>query len=112
MPAIDRRTIPEYVCEYTIDVQGIPRKHTRLDHNVGQYVNSQAHTSGLESFWRQLKCGYHGIYHNIIPKRLFRYIAEFAGRHNVYLLDTEDQMAAVVKGATAKPLKCADLVAD
>ena len=121
-PATDRRTLQEYVTEntaedssiYTDDhaaYHGIPRDHTRLNHNVGQYVDGQAHTNGLESFWSLLKRGYHGIYHKMSPKHLDRYIAEFAGRHNVRPLDTEDQMVAVVRGADGKRLRYQDLIA-
>ena len=56
--------------------------------------------------------GFHGVYHRMSEKHLHRYIAEFAGRHNVRPLDTSDQMASVVRGADGKRLKYADLIAD
>ena len=67
----------------------------RSNHSVGQYVNDMAHTNGVESFWAMLKRGFHGTYHRISPKHLDRYVAEFAGRHNVRKLDTVRQMSIV-----------------
>lgn len=97
---LDRTTYSTLV--YTDDYaayRGIPRLHTKLRHSVGQYVDAQAHTNGMESFWSMMKRGFHGVYHQMSPKHLNRYIAQFAGRHNVRPLDTKDQMEAIVRGA-------------
>ena len=61
-------------------------------HGVGQWVDGQAHTNGLESFWSLLKRGYGGTYHKMSPKHLGRYVREFEGRHNQRDLDTIDQV--------------------
>lgn len=119
----DRPTLQRYVLQHTAPssivytddhaaYHGIPRLHVRLRHSVGQYVDGQAHTNGLESFWSLMKRGYHGIYHHFSEKHLHRYVAEFAGRHNVRPLDTADQMAAIVRGADGKRLRYADLIAE
>ena len=42
--------------------------HETVHHRVSRYVNGQAHTNGLESFWSLLKRGYHGTYHHMSPK--------------------------------------------
>ena len=39
-----------------------------------------------------LKRGYQGIFHKISTKHLDRYVTEFAGRHNMRILDTRDRM--------------------
>ena len=44
-------------------------------------------------------------------KHLHRYVIEFQGRHNSRTLDTEQQMADVVKGSAGKQLKYSDLIA-
>ena len=59
--------------------QGLPN-HETVAHSVGEYVNGQAHTNGIESFWSMLKRGYYGTYHRMSPKHLARYVAEFAGQ--------------------------------
>ena len=38
-----------------------------VNHKVGQYVDGQAHTNGLESFWSLMKRGYHGTCHKMAP---------------------------------------------
>ena len=83
---------------------GLPYDHETVNHSVGEYVREQAHTNGIESFWAMLKRGYDGTYHKMSEKHLGRYVAEFAGRHNVRELDTIDQMKFVAKGFTGKKL--------
>ncbi len=92
--------------------RGMPRKHQTVSHSTGQYVNDQAHTNGLESFWSMLKRGYHGTFHHISPKHLHRYIAEFSERHNDRTMDTETQMMNMIRGMAGKRLKYQDLVAN
>ena len=40
---------------------GLPNRES-VKHSVAEYVNGQAHTNGMESFWGMLKRGYHGTY--------------------------------------------------
>ena len=78
--------------------KGLPN-HETVKHSVSEYVNGQAHTNGMESFWGMLKRGYHGTYHRMSPKHLQRYVNEFSGRHNIRPLDTIQQMAGHRPGA-------------
>ena len=41
----------------------------------------------------------------------WRYVREFAGRHNIRNADTEDQMAIVARQSVGKRLRYRDLVA-
>ena len=79
---------------------------------VSEYVNGQAHTNGMESFWGILKRGYHGTYHRMSPKHLQRYVNEFAGRHNIRPLNTIHQMRVIIQGLEGKRLRYRDLVAN
>ena len=88
---------------------GLPNRET-VKHSVGEYVDGMAHTNGIESFWSMLKRGYHGVYHQMSPKHLQRYVNEFAGRHNLRELDTIDQMRHVVAGMIGKRLMYRELV--
>lgn len=90
--------------------QGLPN-HQAVKHSVGEWVNEQAHTNGLESFWANLKRGYHGVHHHMSPKHLNRYVQEFAGRHNQRPKDTIDQMRSMVHGMLGKGLTYTDLTA-
>lgn len=82
---------------------GMPNR-TVVKHGVGQWVDGQAHTNGLESFWSLMKRGYTGTYHKMSGKHLNRYVGEFAGRFNDRQLDTIDQMTAMVHGMLGKHL--------
>ena len=89
--------------------RGLPN-HAAVRHSVGEYVNGQAHTNGVESFWSMLKRGYHGTYHKMSAKHLGRYVTEFAGRHNIRCLDTIEQMGSVAKALDGKRLRYRELV--
>ena len=67
-------------------------EYQAVHHGVGEYVRDVAHTNGIESFGSMLKRGYVGIFHKSSAKHLDRYGAEFAGRHNIRLLDTPGMM--------------------
>ena len=49
-----------------LSYRGLPN-HQIVRHNVGEYVNEQAHINGMESFWAMFKRGYHGTYHRMSP---------------------------------------------
>ena len=82
-----------------------------MAHSVGEYVSGKVHTNGIESFWSMLKRGYYGTYHRMSPKHLSRYVAEFAGRHNIRDRDTIEQMAIVSRAMVGKRLPYAELIA-
>ena len=91
------------------------RKHgytlEQVNHSVKEYVNGQAHTNGIESFWAGLKRGYYGTYHKMSAKQLQRYVNEFAGRQTIRDLDTLAQMQMIVQGMAGKRLQYQELVA-
>jgi transposase-like protein len=120
--ATDKSTLQGFVVEnttkdatvYTDEAaayNGLPRKHSKVKHSVGEYVREQVHTNGIESFWSMLKRGYMGVYHKMSPKHLHRYITEFRSRHNRRPMDTIMLMAKVVEGAAGKRLRYRDLIA-
>lgn len=37
--------------------------HLKVNHKAKQYINSMAHTNGIENFWSYLKMRIDGIYH-------------------------------------------------
>ena len=86
-------------------------RHKAVQHKIKQYVDGQAHTNGIESFWALLKRGYYGTYHRMSPAHLQRYINEFAGRHNLRCLDTIRQMGTMVQRMEGKQLRYIDLTA-
>ena len=115
----DAETLQGYVHERAMDeamvytdearaYNGLPN-HEAVQHGVGQYVDGQASTNGIESFWAGLKRGYHGTYHQMSPKHLHRYVREFAGRHNDRNQDTIEMMTRTARRMLGKRLRYADL---
>lgn len=68
-----------------------------VNHSVKEYVNVQAHTNGIESFWVLLKRGYYGTHHKMSAKHLRRYIDECAGWHDIREQDTVDKWPSLPK---------------
>ncbi len=83
--------------------------HRVIKHSVGQYVDDQVHTNGIESFWALLKRGYTGTYHHMSIEHLHRYVNEFAGRHNVRGVATLEQLALLAMGMVGKVLSYDEL---
>ena len=85
--------------------------HQTVAHSQGEYVVGPISTNGIESFWSMLKRGYKGVYHQMSPKHLNRYVAEFAGRQNVREQDTLVQMSALMRSMIGQRLRYQDLIA-
>ena len=88
-----------------------PFEHESVNHSAHEYVRGAVHTNGMESFWSLLKRGYHGTFHHFSEKHTDRYVAEFAGRHNMRNADTIDMMETVAVDMVGKRLKYRDLTA-
>ena len=82
-----------------------------VNHSAGEYVRGQAHINGMESFWSMLKRGYQGTFHHFSEKHTDRYVAEFAGRHNIREADTADMMAIIARQSVGKRLLYRELIA-
>ena len=120
LPDSRRETVQRFVTEhskpgakiYTDEggaYYGLPNRES-VQHGVGEWVRDMAHTNGVESFWSMLKRAHKGVYHKLSTKHLQRYVAEFAGRHNIRELDTLEQMEHVVAGLVGRRLMYRDLV--
>ncbi len=120
--ATDKETLQGFVKEHTADgvkvytdeakaYDGLENRET-VKHSVGEYVRGMAHTNGVESFWSMLKRAHKGVYHKLSPKHLQRYVAEFAGRHNIREMDTMAQMQHVAAGMVGRRLMYRDLIAE
>jgi transposase-like protein len=85
--------------------------HKTVNHSAGEYVNKQASTNGIESFWALLKRGYIGTHHWWSTKHTHRYVAEYQHRQNTIGLSGEPAIGTVIRGATGKRLSYARLIA-
>ena len=86
-------------------------KHETVKHSVAEYVREQAHINGMESFWAVLKRAMNGVYHQYSGKHLHRYVADFAGRHDIRRFDTMAQMSYITVGMVGKRLRYKTLIA-
>ena len=123
VPSADAATLQPFVVEHTETdttvytdehdayrgISGV--RHHTVKHSVGEWVDGQAHTNGVESFWAQLTRGHHGTFHHLSAKHRDRYVTEFEGWHNTRRLDTIDQMGRLARGMVGKRLRYRDLVA-
>ena len=78
--------------------------HVRVNHSAGVYVDGVASTNSLESFWSLFKRGFIGVYHQMSPAHLFRYVDEFTFRHNLVKLSCVEVMNRVFYNTNAKRL--------
>ncbi len=111
-PFVEARTVPGAKV-YTDEWWGyrdLPNREA-VRHGVGQWVNGQAHTNGLESFWSMLKRSYHGVHHHMSPKHLARYVHEVATRQNLRELDTRDLMGEIAARMIGRRLTYGKLTA-
>ena len=111
---VEERTEPDatvYSDEHP-SYQGMKRNHETVEHGAEEYVRSDTHTQGIESFWSMLKRAHKGTFHNISPKHMDRYVHEFAGRHNVRDSGTLAQMRDTVARLVGRRLLYRDLIAD
>ena len=120
--ATDRPTLQGFVADHAEDTAMVFTdgaqayegmiNHEAVQHSLGEYVDGEVHTNGIESLWAMLKRGIYGTYHHVSEKHAGRYATEFAGRHNNRLNDTIDQVRSVIRGMDGKRLRYQDLTAN
>ncbi len=86
-------------------------KHLSVSHSAGEYVNGQASTNGIESFWALLKRGYYGTHHWYSFKHLARYVAEYTYRHNTIGISGEPAIGGLIRKSVGKRLRYSQLIA-
>ncbi len=89
-----------------------PNHHT-VQHRIKQYVaeDGEVHTNGIESFWAILKRGIIGVYHQVSPKHLGRYVAECTGRFNDRLRPVGERLGRLAGQMFGRRLTSAALTA-
>ena len=108
------RNVAEDAKKYTDEnrTYSDPMNYASVNHSVGEYVRGQAHTNGMESFWSMMKRGYDGVYHHISEDHLYRYVNEFADRHNIRNMNTVEMMGAMAERMVGSRLRYMDLIDD
>ncbi len=72
-------------------------RHVAVHHSSGEYVNGDAHTNGVESFWAIIKRGYKETYHKLTEKHMQRYVDEYVMRHNMKNYEYHGEAAGHVR---------------
>jgi transposase-like protein len=95
------------------DLDGLFFRHDTVNHSAGEYKRGPAHTNNIESVWAVLKRGIYGVYHQISPKHLARYVNEFTFRLNEgdVKRHTLERLDSMVMGISGKRLTYAGLTA-
>ncbi len=65
-----------------MDLHKTYKGHYSVDHDAKEYARGNVHTNTIEGFWSLLKRGIIGIYHQVSPKHLDKYVDEFEFRYN------------------------------
>ena len=84
--------------------------HSTVNHSHGEYVRSDVHTNGIESFWALLKRGYYGVYHYMSAKHLHRHVSEFANRQNTTNLSTLGFIENTLDQMTGRHIRYKELI--
>jgi transposase-like protein len=84
-------------------MDGLFYRHDTVNHSAGEYSRDGISTNSIESVWAVLKRGIHGVYHQVSPKHIGRYVDEFAWRLNEgnvarHTLDRLDSFIDAVAG--------------
>lgn len=61
---------------------GLFYSHAAINHSAGEYARGDVTTNSIESVFAVMKRGINGVYHQVSPKHLGRYVNEFTFRLN------------------------------
>ena len=87
-------------------------QHQTVRHTMGQYVNGECHTNGIESFWALLKRGHYGVFHHFSGKHLHRYLAEFEARWGMSKFDGSNRVDLMLESSPGLRLTYERLIAE
>lgn len=87
--------------------------HDTINHGAGEFVRDDVTTNGVESVFAVLKRGILGVFHQVSPKHLHRYVDEFAFRLNEGNVErhTLQRLESFVAGTAGKRLTYKALIA-
>lgn len=80
-------------------------RHHVVCHHMQEYVSPDdpnVHTNTVEGFFSLIKREIYGVYHNVLPEHLHRYVSEFAFRYNTRTLDDGARMRGALRSDTGK----------
>jgi transposase-like protein len=78
--------------------------HEAVNHTKKEYVRGDVHSNTVEGFFSTVKRGLNGIYHNVSPEHLGRYLDQFSFTYNNRHLSDGERAQAAIKAAEGKRL--------
>lgn len=78
--------------------------HESVKHRGSEYVRGDVHVNSVESFFAILKRGVYGIWHNVSPDHLHRYVGAAEFRYNTRGVDDGERTRRAILGAEGKRL--------
>jgi hypothetical protein len=78
--------------------------HETVCHSRNEYARGDVTTNRVEGFFALLKRGIIGVYHNVSPRHLHRYVAEFAFRFNHRNTNDGERTATAIRAADGRRL--------
>lgn len=97
-----------YTDEYT-GYDGVAHR-AFISHGAKQYVDGDVTTNGIESVWAVLKRAHKGVYHQMSPRHLSRYVQECVGRQNQRGLPLLARMEHLAGRMAVKRLRYGELI--
>lgn len=94
-------------------LDGLFYRHDTVNHAAGEFARGPVSTNSIESVWAVLKRGLHGVYHNVSPKHLQRYLDEFTFRLNEGNVKNHslERLASFVDRVTGKRITYREVIA-
>ena len=83
-----------------------------VNHFAGEYVRGVIHTNTIENFWSLFKRGIVGIYHQVSPKHLDKYLDEFALRYNTRQSKTQSRFDLILSNVAGNRLTYKKLISN
>jgi hypothetical protein len=78
--------------------------HEAVRHSTGEYARGDVNTNVAESFFAILKRGVYGIWHNVSPRHLHRYVGAAEFRWNTRKMNDGERVALAIRNADGKRL--------
>lgn len=95
---------------YTGLGKSFPNGHKTVNHSKGEYVNGDASTNTVESYFALMKRGVYGTFHHVSKKHIARYCDEFSFRWNTRKMSDGEAALTAISGFAGKRLPYAVLI--
>lgn len=89
-----------------------PNGHKTINHSKGEYVNGDASTNTVESYFAIMKRSVYGTFHHVSKKHIARYCDEFSFHWNMRNMTDGEAALMAISGFSGKRLPYAVLIGE